>query len=248
MTLTSKPLAILIVLIMFGGILFSNGMGWWSTVSSKVPAAYTEGEFAGQANPADIRGSYTLGDIEKNFDISAALLTQAFAVQTDDPAAYQVKNLETQYAESQVEIGTSSVRLFVAFYKGLPFDLSTDIYLPETAVNLLQERPLTPEQSAYLAAHIARQTNDEPGPIVTQPAPTVPAETQPAETTERTIKGKTTFAELLSWGVLQPDIEKVLGVSLPTDASMKIKDFCTANNLDFETIKPALQTLVDKAP
>jgi hypothetical protein len=105
----------LIVTILFGGILFSSALGWWSTVSSKTPATYTEGEFAGQADPADIRGSYTLGDIERNFDVPMEVLAQAFAVQSDDLAAFQVKSLEEQYAESPVEIGTSSVRLFVAF-------------------------------------------------------------------------------------------------------------------------------------
>ena len=41
-----------------------------------------------------------------------------------DPAAYPVKKLETQFADSGYEIGTESVRLFVALYKGLPYDLS----------------------------------------------------------------------------------------------------------------------------
>ena len=55
-------------------------MGWWQTESTKEAAVFTSGEFAGQANPADIRGSYTFGDVEKNFGIPAALLAQAFGV------------------------------------------------------------------------------------------------------------------------------------------------------------------------
>ncbi|MGB8983706.1 MAG: hypothetical protein WCC12_17690, partial [Anaerolineales bacterium] len=66
MTLTSKPLAFILFIIMFGGIAVSSALGWWQTESTKVPAAYTEGEFAGQANPADIRGSYTFGDISNS--------------------------------------------------------------------------------------------------------------------------------------------------------------------------------------
>ncbi|MEW5872646.1 MAG: hypothetical protein AB1894_25520 [Chloroflexota bacterium] len=248
MTLTSKPLAILVITILFGGILFSSFLGWWSTESSKVAVTYTEGEFAGQANPADIRGSYTFGDVQTNFGIPAEVLAQAFAVQTDDPAAYQAKNLETQYEDSPVEIGTASVRLFVAFYLGLPFDLSTDIYLPQSAASLLQGRPMTPEQAAYLETHVAASA--EPGAGAAQPTPTPQAseETQPAAASESTallIKGKTTFAELLDWGLSAQDIEQILGAPMPASAATTLKDFCSANGLDFETIKPALQAALE---
>ena len=73
------------------------------------------------------------------------------------------------YAGSAQEVGTASVRLFVAFYLGLPFDLSTDIYLPESAAAILGERSLTPEQAAYLAAHTLANTGNEDAP---QPAAT----------------------------------------------------------------------------
>ena len=250
MSITSKPLAIVVVVFLFGGIFFSSVMGWWSTVSTKVPATYTEGEFAGQANPADIRGSYTFGDVEKNFSIDVEVMALAFGVQADDLAAYQVKGLEEQYAGSPVEIGTSSVRLFVAFYNGLPIDLSTDIYLPETAVGLLKERSLSAEQMAYLIAHtapVAGEVTDEQATQSTPipEAPTTVATVSPAEAADRTIKGKTTFAELLSWGVTEETIEDILGIPLPTDRNMKIKDFCTANSLDFEIIKLTLQEAVD---
>ncbi len=270
MTLTSKPLAILVVTILFGGILLSSAMGWWQTTSSKVAAAYAEGEFAGQANPADIRGSYTLGDVEKNFNVPAALVAEAFGVETPDPAAYQVKNLEAQYEDSPVEIGTASVRLFVAFYLGLPFDLSTDIYLPETAAAMLKERPLSAEQAAYLETHNAAQagageapaapaaTQPAAAPVATEPAaaptPAGPALTPAAtehvptyDASDRVVKGRTTFGELLSWGVSQADIEKIVGMPVPAETSMKVKDFCSANGLDFESIKTALQTAVDAA-
>ena len=79
MTLNSKSLAAIVFVILFGGILVSAGMGWWETESTKVAATFTEGDFAGQANPADIRGSYTFGDVEKNFNIPASVLAQAFS-------------------------------------------------------------------------------------------------------------------------------------------------------------------------
>ena len=89
MTLNSKSLAVIILVVLFGGILFSTAMGWWQTTSTKVAANFTEGEFAGQANPADIRGSYTFGDVEKNFGVPASLLAEAFAI----PSGTCVANL-----------------------------------------------------------------------------------------------------------------------------------------------------------
>jgi hypothetical protein len=255
MTLKSKPLAALVVAILFGGIIFSSAMGWWQTESNKEAAVYTQGEFAGQANPADIRGSYTFGDVEQNFGISAALLAEAFGVQSSDPDNFQVKSLEELYARSEAEVGTASVRLFVAFYLGLPFDLSGDIYLPETAAVLLRQRSLSSEQAAYLDAHTVPNPAGETEPA--RPTPqSAPVETvQPTPqsdgthsgSTERMVKGKTTFAELLEWGVSSAAIENVLGMPMPPAPGMTVKDFCNQNGLSFETIKPAMQLEVDRA-
>lgn len=256
MIMKSKTLAALVIAILFGGIFFSNAMGWWQTESNKEAAKFTAGEFAGQANPADIRGSYTFGDVEKNFAVPAIVLMEAFGIHTSDPAAFQVKSLEEIYAASGEEIGTSSVRMFVAFYAGLPFELSTDIYLPESAARLLQERSLTSEQAIYLEAHTVPDQAGEPGttgPVVTaQPNPASPAEPSPqAEGTqhisdERLVRGKTTFAELLEWGVSKEAIEKVLGIPMPDASGMTVKDYCLENGLSFESIKSALQGEVDR--
>ena len=249
MNLTSKPLAAIIVVVFMGGIAFSSTMGWWATESSKQAATFTEGEFAGEANPADIRGSYTFGDVEKNFDIPADILVQAFQVESDDPAAYPVKSLEEIYAGSEFEVGTASVRLFVSFYNNLPIDLSTDMYLPEAAAAILEERNLTPEQSAYLETHIVpAQAPAETGEIIPTVVPTQEqaAGTETAASEDYIIKGKTTFGDLTTWGVPKESIEAVLGIAMPDDPALIIKEFTTTQGLDFEVLKPALQAEVDK--
>ncbi|MBE0683793.1 MAG: hypothetical protein IH589_17950 [Anaerolineales bacterium] len=244
MTLTSKPLAALIFIILFGGIAFTTAMGWFATESTKEPTTFTEGEFAGLANPADIRGSYTFGDIEKSFGIPSAILAQAFSIQTNDPAFFAIKELEVIYAASEFEVGTASVKLFVALYNGLPLDLSTDMSLPENAAALLKEKNLTPEQLAYLDSHTipnpaAASDSLEPAPVqVTESAPE-------SASTEQLIKGKTTFQEVLDWGVTQETIEQVMGVPMPNPLT-KIKDYCLEKRLDFEIIKTALQVEADK--
>ena len=182
MTITSKSLTIVIFVTIFGGIAFASAMGWWATESSKVPAAFAEGEFAGQANPADIRGSYTFGDISNSFDVAPAVLVQAFGVQTDDPAAFAVKELESLYADSGFEIGTTSVRLFVAYYVGLPFDTTgQEIYLPRSATEiLLAKNNLTPEQIAYLEKYTAEPGKANSAPAGTPAATSLLMNLQPA--------------------------------------------------------------------
>lgn len=248
MTLTSKPLAVMLFVILFGGIALSSAMGWWATESTKEPATFTEGEFEGLANPADIRGSYTFGDIANSFDVTSEILAQAFGITTDDPAAFAVKELEAIYLDSGFEIGTNSVRLFVAFYTGLPFDISVEeTYLPRPATDiLLAKGNLTPEQIAYLEKFTV-DIGDAPAPVVEQPVTDVtPAATEVhTETEEYVIKGKTIFGELITWGVSQETIESIIGAPMP-DPAMKIKDYASANGLDFEILKPALQAEVDK--
>jgi hypothetical protein len=244
MTLTSKPLAVLIFIILFGGIAFTTSMGWFATESTKEPVTFTEGEFAGLANPADIRGSYTFGDIENSFGIPSTILAQAFNIQTDDPSLFTIKELEVIYATSEFEVGTASVRLFVAFHNGLPLDLSTDMYLPENAALLLKEKKLAPEQLAYLELHTvpnpaAASGSPEAVPVqVTESAPE-------SDSIEKLVKGKTTFQEILSWGVPQETIEQVMGIPIPNPLT-KVKDYCLEKGLDFEVIKTALQAEIDK--
>ena len=273
MKLTAKPLAVIIFVILFGGIAFTSAMNWWQTINTKTPAVITEGEAAGQYDPADIRGSYTLADVEKSFKVPVDDLKTAFAVPADvDGPSFQLKGLETMYteaAEQGKEVGTTSVRYFVALYAGLPFEVTGDIYLPRPAVEILKQRAqLSADQAAYLEAHIVEPPGAQPpaqpaatqAPAAEQPvsatqAPVTPdavTTAAPAETaapaataasSANTIKGKTTFQELLDWGVPQAEIEKVIGGPLPA-LSMGLKDYCTQQGLDMETVKAALQQLV----
>lgn len=260
MTLTSKPLAVLVFLILFGGIGASSALGWWQTESTKEPAAFAEGEFAGQANPADIRGSYTFGDIADSFEVAPEILAQAFQVTSDDPASFAVKDLEAMYLESGYEIGTNSVRLFVAYYLGLPFDAAgEDIYLPRPAADLLLERAtLPPDRTTYLQAHAVDVQPASGADVEADPAQsegTAPeAESTPGESEayssssegeEYVVKGKTIFGDLIRWGVPQAVIEQIISAPMP-DPAMKVKDYAAANGLDFETIKTQLQVEVDK--
>lgn len=248
MTLTSKPLAVIVLVILFGGILFSSGMGWWLTESTKEAAAFTDGEFAGLPDPADIRGSYTFGDVEKNFDVPAVTLAQAFGVTSEGNAAdFPVKDLEVIYADQEFEIGTASVRLFVALYTGLPYEIVGDLYLPKRAVEMLKSyATLTSDQIAYLDAHVLTLVPIDAAQGDSQPASVPQAEVHTeAESTDRTLKGKTTFQEVLDWGVSQETIENILGGAMPNPLTT-VKDHCFEVGLNFEEVKPAIQAEIDK--
>jgi hypothetical protein len=270
MKLNSFSLAALVVFLLFGGIGISAAMNWWQTESTKTAATFTEGEFAGQANPADIRGSYTFGDVNKNFGVPLEDLKIAFRLPADaDPALFPVKELEVISTELPVEVGTASVRMFVAFYKGLPYDLvaAEESYLfPESEPILKAQNKMLPGQAEFLATHLvpdapvdgaalepaltstlaAADSQSTPTPaaaVAGQVTPT-PAATEHIQT-DKTVSGSTTFQSLLDWGVSQETIEKVISDKMPA-ASTVIKNYATAKGLEFSTLKTPLQAEVDK--
>jgi len=59
------------------------------------------------------------------------------------------------------------------------------------------------------------------------------------------LKGKTTFQEVLDWGVPQETIESILGGPMPNPLT-KVKDHCFEAGLSFEEIKLDLQIEIDK--
>ena len=247
MTVTSRPLALIVLVMFLGGITISSATGWWATESTKVPVTFLDGEFAGQADPVDIRGSYTFGDIANSFVMAPEVLAQAFGVTEGDPAAFAVKELEAMYLNSGFEIGTASVRMFVAFYSGLPFDTTDqEIYMPQSATDILLEgETLTDEQITYLETYTVNVAELAPAAEPAVEASPIPAEAPSTTSEQYSVKGKTTFGELITWGVPRDVLEQFIGAPMP-DPAMTVKDYASANGLDFETLKPALQAEVDK--
>ena len=128
MKINTKLLAAVVIIGIFGGISLSSALGYWRTTSSKIPATYAHGEFAGQYDPSDIRGSYSFNDIYNAFGIPVEDLGVAFGVTPPERyVSFLCKELETMYpslAAEGKEIGTGSVRYFVALYNGLPITLT----------------------------------------------------------------------------------------------------------------------------
>ena len=249
MRLSSKSLAAMILVILFGGVFISSASGWWRTELTKQAATFSEGKYAGLPNPADIRGSYTFGDVENNFGVPAQILAQAFGISSEDPSAFEVKDLETVYADQELEIGTASVRLFVALYSGLPYEMVDEVDLPEGAAEMLKSQAnLTAEQISYLDAHGIDPVPSAAASDASGAAPVPAAETHTeTESIDHTLKGKTTFQEVLDWGVSQETIASIINAPIPHPLTT-VKNYCSEHGLNFEEIRPAIQAEIDQIP
>ncbi len=150
-------LSIVIVVIIFGTIIVTSALGLWKTTNTKIPATYKSGDFKGQYDPSDIRGSYTFGEISELYNISLDDLGKAFAIE-GNISNFKCKDLESIYLlakEAGKEVGTGSVGLFVALYKGLPTTLNEGDYLPNTAEAILVKAgKMTKEQESFVASHL----------------------------------------------------------------------------------------------
>lgn len=231
----------------------SKAIGYWSTSASKVPRTIEAGEYAGTADPGDIRGSYSFSDTEAAFGVPVDVLAEAFGIPEDiDPRAFQNKALEDLYPLEDMEIGNGSVKLFVSLYTGIPYDYeSAGDLLPDTAVRILvKEGKLSDSAQAYLETHTLSMEDVRSAAEITSESGAVPPKTRNDEADDSSetplVKGKTIFQEVLDWGVSQDDIEAVLGQ--PMGHPLKeIRGFCQENGLEFQSVKSELQTLVDTA-
>jgi len=195
--------------------------------------------------------------------VSAAILAQAFGAPEDvDPALFKAKDLESLYADQEFEIGTASIRLFVALYTGIPYEMDEEVYLPKRAVEMLKSRAeLTNEQIVYLDGHaIALGSGPAPESQAAENPDAQDGETvqagegsqagsqehvEGAELPEGEIKGKTSFQDLLEWGVSQEVIEEIIGAEMPNPLT-NVKTYCDEKGLYFGDIKVAIQAEIDK--
>mgnify|MGYP001038354853 CR=1 FL=1 len=252
MTLRSKhivPIVLAVFVVGIGGTMIFN---LWQTKSSKVPASYTTGEFAGEYNPADIRGSYSFGDIEEAFAVPVTALATAFAVEdAENPATFLSKSLEDMYgAAENGEVGTDSVRWFVALYTGLPYTPEEDTLLLSASIPVLQGRLSETELEAVRnkTVNLSALSRTDAVPEDSQ-AETSQAEEQAdthSEPEAGEVKGNTTFGDLLSWGVSKDTIEQILDLPIGK-AGVTVRDYCIENGIEFSTVKTALQAAADQA-
>lgn len=267
MKIQAKTLGTIIAFVMFGGILGSSVLGLWKTKSVRNPNSTESIEVAGEPAkeytetgdfmPADIRGSHRFGEISDLFDIPLETLSYAFALPPDvDSANFNSQDFESIYPqfEGEQEIGNGSIKWFVALYTGLPYEFEDDdeaTYLLSPAVEILMNQAeLTAEHIVYLDAYkieiefeqieLARPEDNLP----TSDETDGDEKETVSEQDEMIVAGKTTFSDLLGWGMSTEKIEIIIGGEIPNRLK-SVYDYCNENELSFGQIKTKLQEEVD---
>lgn len=244
MKIKSITAALISIVIILGGVFITKITGTWITESTKIPRTIAVGEFAGLSDPADIRGSYSFQDISDNFLISSELLAQAFALDTSEKEAgqYLAKDLEAIYGElieESGEVGTDSIRWFVALYLGYPYTPEDTTRLPTPALALLKSGSLIDDETFQSLKSVSISPSAS-----TTFTENIDSEHIENSSVERLIKGKTTFADLYSWDVTKEEIEEITGHPVGARAAV-LRDYYADIGIEFGTVKSELQIVVD---
>lgn len=237
MNIRSKHIGPIILAAFIIGIGGTIGLNLWRTTSSKVPAKFTSGEHEGEYNPADIRGSYTFSEVSALFEIPLEEMGKAFGLDgADNMANFQCRNLKEIYgAVEGGEIGTDSVKFFVSLYTGFSYTPEETTLIPAPAMSVLKEK-LSAEELKVLESRAVTISGLKP---VSGKDP----EDDLGEV-DIAVKGKTTFQELLDWGLAKEEIETALGTSMGKPG-VKIRDYCAEKEMEFSGVKEVLQEILD---
>lgn len=241
-------IVIAIAIIIGGGIGLASRMDLFDTSRSAEPIKLTEDAY----DIADIRGSFTLEEIETFYQVPPEAIIEAFNLETDtDPASFQLKDLKEIYqpveiAGEEVAVETDSVKVFVSLYSDVPYASEETFYLPESAVDyLVTEDKLTPEEEDYWTKHVfdlaSTQINNQISEIAedTQDEPVVP------EVEENvSITGRMTVAEVLAMGIEPEIFKEITGFDVPEDRSIAIRDFFASQDLEFSAFKEKMESFL----
>ncbi len=123
-------------------------------------------------------------------------------------------------------------------------DLESDSFDITVLKDWLQSRgqPETLQPTGTPAVESEATPAATPAPPAEAAATAIPTE---HAAPDRTITGKTTFQEVLDWGVPIETIQRVIGGELPAPSTV-IKDYVVGQGLEFTGVKSGLQAEVDK--
>jgi hypothetical protein len=188
----------------------------------------------------NIRGSYTLAEIERLFQVPPAAIIESFSLQEDtDPRVFRLRDLKILYEDYEIdgeiyEVETDTIKVFVSLYTNKPYTSDETFYLPEKAVNyLLRENRLTPEEESYWKAHTfdleayARDSHT---------IQAIAEESGPASFT-----GNTTIAGLISMGMDEETFKEITGFEVPEDRTITIRNFIFAHGLGFDDVSEEIE-------
>lgn len=175
----------------------------------------------------DIKGSFTLLDIEENFGLPVETMVHAFLIEDQSPETFVISALDTYYEELDdltppIEIGVGSVKYFVGLYLGHEISPS---YLPSEAIELLiKEGKITRNHDALNYA-------------VDLNKPQVLVE---LEHEEKVINGNTSIQDLLDYGFTYEYFQDLFGNDSFTTSDL-VKDVARKVGLKFSEVKVIIE-------
>ena len=215
-----KPIlfGVVVVIVFMSVIVISQAAGYWST-SGKVT---TSGDLV---NPSaddveTIKGWMTLNQISDTYAVSLTEILREFSLPDTTSGDTSIKDLESE---------TFEVTLLREW-------LVSRMNGEEPALTIPLPTELSPQPTAIptniTIINVTPQVNGEI--TETHIAP------------ENTITGKTTFQELIDWGLDVVVIESIIGTPFP-GGEIIIKDYVTGLGMEFSPVKTALQDELEKA-
>ncbi|MDD5016211.1 MAG: hypothetical protein PHW73_14145 [Atribacterota bacterium] len=241
-----------IIIIIGGGILLASELCLYNTTKEKYPRKTVEGSY----DISDIRGSHTLEEIEKYYQVPASSIVEAFGLKPDtNPSIFKLKDLGEIYKPVELEgkeykLETDAIKVFVSLYSKSPYVSNETFYLPEKTVNYLVENDkLTEEEKEYWLAHTfkleylendnlsASEASEKIERVVEEKVGETVEDKVAVEAKEFKVTGETTVQELLDWEITEEKFEEVTGFKVPEDKSVLVKDFATDKGREFKEIK-----------
>jgi hypothetical protein len=162
-----------------------------------------------------IKGWMTLEQVISAYNIPLAELLANFSLPADTPLSSPLNTLENE------TFSVDGLRTWL--------DTRTQTGLSETSPQVYATPTVVLTSTPAVTSAVAEAT-----PLPTEHvAP------------DRVVNAKTTFQNLLDWGVPVEVIESIIGGTLPPGGAV-VKDYVTEKGLEFAPIKTALQVEVDK--
>jgi hypothetical protein len=206
---------------------------------------------------SQIRGSFTLNEVELLYGIPSKAIIEAFNLSKDtNPATFRLNNLKEIYQPVELEgemyeVETDTVKVFVSLYTGIPYISEETFYLPEQTVDyLLRNNKLTGEEKEYWEKHIFNLLMIEN--IVNDKFTIEEDETdyltgdyivQKGRITDNiSIAGRTTIAELLTMGIDETIFQNLTGLELPDEMNISVRDYAASNGIEFGEIRGKLES------
>jgi len=236
MKIKSIHILLAIIIIIGGGILLASELDLYNTTRVKSPRKTVEGLY----DVSDMRGSHTLEEIEKYYQLPASSVIEAFGLRPDtNPTLFQLKDMKEIFKPVELEgeeyiVETDTVKVFTSLYLKIPYVSDETFYLPEKTVNyLIENDKLTGEEKEYWQGHTFKLEYLDSKYLTASEFSKIVVE----EAEGLTVTGRTTIQELLDSGITEEKFEEVIGFKVPEDKSILLKDFAADKGIEFKEIK-----------